>query len=273
MKIKSLKLTLVIPAYNESRHLKLCLDAVSLQTILPDEVIVVDNNSTDKTVEIAKKYSFVKVVSEKKQGIYFARNKGFNTARGEIIARIDADSIIPKNWVEHIKDFYADESHADRAWTSAGYFYNLRMPKVSGWFISQIAYRFNRLLMGHYILWGSTMAITQEQWKAVRPITCARNDIHEDLDLAIHLHELGYKINYDSGINVAVYVRRVLADRHKLWDYLQLWPQTLKVHHMRTWVFGWIGAAILYILSPYTRLNEQVDRLSKSKLYQRLKLN
>jgi len=271
MNNESLKLTLVIPAYNESRHLKLCLDAVKAQLVPADEVIVVDNNSTDKTATIAKKYKFVKVIHEKNQGIYQARNRGFNSAKYNIIARIDADTILPIDWVKRIKEFYSIKSNKNIAWTSAGFFYNIRFPKTNGWIQSQITFRFNRFLLGHYVLWGSTMAITQKQWREVEDLTCKRTDIHEDLDLAIHLHKLGYKIFYDSGISVAVFMRRVLTDRDKLWKYLQLWPQTLKVHRLKTGVLGWIGALILYIFWPFVVINDKIGKLSESKLFQYLK--
>jgi glycosyltransferase involved in cell wall biosynthesis len=271
MKTKSLTLTLVIPAYNESRHLKLCLDAVSVQTVMPDEVLVVDNNSTDATAKIAKKYSFVTVIEESKQGIVYARDKGFNRAKSKIIGRIDADTILPKNWVERVKGFYTYNSNNNAAWTSAGYFYNIRLPRFNGWVQSQITFRFNRILLGHYVLWGSTMAITRDQWAAVKSKTCQRNDIHEDLDLAIHLHKLDYKIHYDSGINVAVYMRRVLSDRKTLWHYLMLWPQTLRVHHMRSWVFGWLGALFLYISVPVPIIGDNLAKIRESELLKKLR--
>lgn len=49
-----LTLTLVIPVFNEEHQIKGCLDAVASQTVMPDEVIVVDNNCTDRTIEIAQ---------------------------------------------------------------------------------------------------------------------------------------------------------------------------------------------------------------------------
>jgi glycosyltransferase involved in cell wall biosynthesis len=269
---KPLTLTIVIPAYNESRHLRLCLDSISIQDFAPSEVIVVDNNSTDDTVAIAKEYSFVKVVKESKQGIYYARNKGFNSAKSEIIARIDADTILPNNWVSRIEKFYEDGLNRDIAWTSAGYFYNMKFPKLNGWIMSQLTFRFNRLLLGHYVLWGSTMAITSEQWIEVKSQTCERTDIHEDLDLAIHLHRLDYRIFYDSGINVAVYLRRVINDRDKLWKYLQLWPQTLRVHNMNSWIFGWCGALTLYVFSPLAVIDDRISKLNDTKLMQKLKI-
>src|SRR5687767_1835934 len=94
-----LRVSLVIPAYNEESHLRACLDAVAAQTVRPFEVIVVDNNSTDTTVAIARSYSFVAVMHESQQGIVYARNAGFNAARGDIIARIDADTHLSPNWI------------------------------------------------------------------------------------------------------------------------------------------------------------------------------
>src|SRR6266404_9608138 len=100
---KTLTLTIVIPAYNEQGYIKACLDSIKNQSEAPNEVIVVDNNSTDKTVEIARKYSFVKVIHEKRQHQVFAQAAGFNLAKGDIIGRIDADSVLPADWVRKIK--------------------------------------------------------------------------------------------------------------------------------------------------------------------------
>src|SRR5437868_10767389 len=102
MSNKPLTLSIVIPAYNEENYLKACLDSVAKQSLKPDEVIVVDNNSTDRTVEIAKRYKFVKVLYEKRQHQVFAQATGFNAAKGEILGRIDADSILSPDWAKKI---------------------------------------------------------------------------------------------------------------------------------------------------------------------------
>ncbi len=99
MPTKELSVSIVIPVYNEEAHLKNCLDAIARQTVAPDEVIVVDNNSTDRSVEIAEKYSFVKVIKEAKQGRAHARNSGFNVATCDVIGRIDAHSLFASDWV------------------------------------------------------------------------------------------------------------------------------------------------------------------------------
>jgi glycosyltransferase involved in cell wall biosynthesis len=263
---KALTLSIVIPVYNEEDHLKACLDSIAQQSEKPNEVILVDNNSTDKTVEIAKSYKFIRVVKEDKQGIVFARDKGFNAVKYDIIARIDADTRLPVNWVERVKSFYKNEENKNNALTGGGYFYNVRLPRVNGWILGQIAYRMNRMLLGHYIVWGSNMALPHKLWQDVKGFVCHRNDIHEDLDLAIHLHRKGHEITYIENLRVGIKMRRVRSDQLKLWDNQRLWPQTLRVHGRWTWVFGWLGAAFLtFIGAPIVRTAELIARLSGRK--------
>jgi len=240
-------LSIVIPAFNEERHIGACLEAIAAQTVKPDEVIVVDNNSTDKTTDIIRKFPFVTVLHEKEQGIVYARNRGFDAVKSDIIGRIDADTILPPDWVERVERFYDNASHFERhAYTGGATCYNIRLPRTNAWFQAQIAYRFNRLLLGHYILFGSNMAIPKKMWQAVHGDVCIRTDIHEDLDLSIHLHRLGYLINYHAADLVGIHFRRVRANHRELMGNLMLWPKTLQTHDNRRWVFGWLGAVFLY---------------------------
>jgi glycosyltransferase involved in cell wall biosynthesis len=256
----SLTLSIVIPAYNEERHLEACLESIARQTEMPDEVIVVDNNSTDRTTKIAQSFSFVKVINEKKQGVVYARDAGFSAVTSNIIGRIDADTILPPNWVEYIQKFYNDETHHNEALSGGCYFYNVRLPRFNGWMQGQIAFRMNRLLMRHYILFGSNMAIPKSLWQAVRNDVCHRTDIHEDLDLAIHAHRAGYQITYHEDFRVGIKMRRVRSDRRKLMANNLLWPQTLRVHGMRTWVLGLLGAFIMYLAVPLVLVAEFIAR-------------
>ncbi len=260
-KSQPLALSVIIPAYNEQRHLEACLDSIAAQKLPPFEVIVVDNNSTDDTQHIAAQFSFVKVVHEPKQGVLYARTKGFNTARGDIICRIDADTVLPRNWTRHIQGFYSEPSHKAAVLTGGAYFYNIRFGRFFGWCLGQIAFRMNRLLMGHYITYGSNMAMPRQVWRSVRGSVCDDTDIHEDLDLAIHLHRLGYVITYHEGHKVGVKMRRVRSARGELWGNLVWWPRTLRRHGKKTWIFGWIGAVILFIAAPLGSIMEFVARI------------
>lgn len=86
-----LKVSLVIPCYNEEDGIKSVLEDVP---DVIDEVVVVDNNCTDRTAEIASKMG-AKVVLETKQGYGAALKKGFLEASGDIISTLDADCMYP----------------------------------------------------------------------------------------------------------------------------------------------------------------------------------
>lgn len=66
------------------------------------EIIVVNNASTDKTKEIALSFPRVKVVDEQRKGIVFARQAGFLVSKGDLIANIDADNILPQGWMKKV---------------------------------------------------------------------------------------------------------------------------------------------------------------------------
>lgn len=236
---KPLTLSIVIPAYNEERYIKRCLDAIAAQTVEPDEVIVVDNNSTDSTAEIAKHYAFVKLLHEPKQGIAYARNRGFNEVSKVIIGRIDADTVLPIDWVEQIKLFYEDPDHAETAVTGGCRFYNLHTGGLTARFYTLLVYRINRLLLGYYFPWGSNSAFPVELWRNVRDQTHDRADIHEDLDLGIHFARNGFNTFYMSRLRVGAAAKRVITMRGELWSWLTMWPRTFRVHNIKTWPLVW----------------------------------
>lgn len=271
MKYKRQRVSIVIPAHNEERYLPACLEALAAQTVRPDEVIVVDNASTDRTAAIAARYPFVKVVHEKRRGRVYARSAGFDASSGDIIGRIDADCVLPLDWVEHIKQFYALERNAREAWSGGPSFYNVPLTRLVGFAYELLAYRFSYLLLGHYTLWGSNMAITREQWQAVRKKTCMRLDIHEDLDLAIHLAQAGFGITYDPLVKVPAELRRIQSNRHELWEYLQWWPRTIRVHGNPAWLICWIvGGLMLYLAALLLVVIDKAKHLLKRPVPVRL---
>jgi glycosyltransferase involved in cell wall biosynthesis len=256
-----MKISIVIPVYNEAQNLDACLRAIARQTTAPYEVIVVDNNCTDGSLAVAQTFPFVTVITERRQGIVHARDRGYNAARGDVIARIDADSLLPKDWLEHIARFYADPEHQNQAFSGGAVFYNVRLPGAVAWLYNFLAFDLNRWLIGHPTLWGSNMALTRRQWQAVKTTVCRQNGLHEDLDLAIHLNEHGFGIFYDRRLRVAANLKRVRSRRRELWDYLQWWPRTLRRHGRRGWWLAWLfGALLLYMLTPLLNLAEYLAR-------------
>ena len=98
-----MKVSFIVPIYNAESILKNCIDSILKQEV-DKEVILIDNNSTDQSVNIIKSYNNNEIVflREETPGAAAARNKGLDCASGEYIAFIDADVVIPnENWVNN----------------------------------------------------------------------------------------------------------------------------------------------------------------------------
>jgi len=96
--------SVIIPAFNEEKTLEACLHSLARQTLSRDryEIIVVDDGSTDGTLEIIKQHPWVESVRQSNQGPAAARNHGVRQARGDIILFTDADCQPLDNWLEEM---------------------------------------------------------------------------------------------------------------------------------------------------------------------------
>src|SRR3989338_1882220 len=195
MKNGSPAISVVIPAFNEEKYLPACLEALKKQTFKNYELIVVDNNSTDKTAQIAKKFG-ARVVKEKKQGMIPARERGFREARAEIIARTDADTVVSPDWLEVI--YVTFKSNSNIVGMTGPFLSPTK--KIPHKIISEINYLYNvkfaNLISKHVYLQGSNMAIRKSAWEKIKVITDDKK-VHEDIDLSYHLSKVG-KIIYNN---------------------------------------------------------------------------
>tara|TARA_B110001454_G_C12697620_1_gene425160 strand:- start:913 stop:1761 length:849 start_codon:yes stop_codon:yes gene_type:complete len=118
-----LKYYIVIPAHNEANFIDLTLDSIVKQTILPKQVVVVNDNSTDNTADIikeySKKYSFIQLVNNQSDinhlpgsKVINAFYKGFNLldSEYEFIVKLDADIILPTNYFEIVSRHFNNNS-------------------------------------------------------------------------------------------------------------------------------------------------------------------
>lgn len=189
-----MKVSVVIPVYNEEKYIEKCLESIVNQKVQPDEIIVVDNNCVDKTAEIAKSFG-ARIVKEEKQGMIQARNAGFNAASCEIIARTDADAILPIDWISKIKENFRDRNLGALS-GPASYFTPPLISRISslGTFVT---FEGIGLLFGHPILAGPNMVLRKSVWEKVKNEVCLSDkDVHEDVDLSIHLNPIT-KIKFD----------------------------------------------------------------------------
>ena len=98
-----LTISVIVCAYNEERFLPACLATLARQTRLPDEIVVVNNASTDRTRAVAASMPGVRVVDEPRKGLVIARETGRRHARGELLAFLDADCRAPDTWLERVE--------------------------------------------------------------------------------------------------------------------------------------------------------------------------
>jgi len=103
-KLQSAKplVSIVIAAYNEQINVIRCIDSfANTKTTYPFEIVVVDNNSSDRTAEVLKKMN-IRYVFQKIQGCGIARQLGMEQAKGKYILTGDADTLYPPQWVEEM---------------------------------------------------------------------------------------------------------------------------------------------------------------------------
>jgi glycosyltransferase involved in cell wall biosynthesis len=92
-------ITFVIPCYNEQDYIKACIRSIRQEAaLIPHEILVIDNNCTDNTAYFAI-YEGAQVIKEPRKGVVYARQTGYEHAKYDLIANIDADSRLYPGWI------------------------------------------------------------------------------------------------------------------------------------------------------------------------------
>ncbi len=187
-----MKLSFVIPAHNEEHYLGHCLESILREAEKQDwtyEVLVVDNASTDGTRALAESFPQVRVVSEPRKGLTRARERGRLEAKGEILAYIDADSRLSKNWFRILKEAFRDPG---LVCLSGPYrYYDLAkirkyFAELGWWLSAPVTYR----LVGYMVL-GGNFAARREALARMGGFDTSIRFYGEDTNIAWRLHRLG----------------------------------------------------------------------------------
>ena len=107
--------SVIVCAHNEARYLPACLHSLLAQTRLPDEILVVNNASTDETRAVALQIPHVRVVDEPRKGLVVARETGRRAATGDILVYLDADCRAPLTWLARIERRFVSAPRPDCA--------------------------------------------------------------------------------------------------------------------------------------------------------------
>lgn len=218
-----MKISFVIPAHNEEAVIGKCLASVFKEITrskggptslapLEAEVVVVDNASTDRTREEALKFPDVTVVRENLKGLVYARRAGWVATGGDLVANIDADTVLPEGWLSTVvKEFakdknlvalsgpylYYDISVFERALVKAFYFF--------GWLI----YLFTHFVLNKgAMLQGGNFVLRRDAWERAGGFDTSISFYGEDTDVARRISKQG-KVLWTWGLPMYTSGRRL----------------------------------------------------------------
>ncbi len=188
-----MKISVVVPAYNEEKCIERCLNSLVKQDYDNFEVILCLNNCTDNTENIAKRFSKVKIVKEERKGVTYARQTGTKEASGEIIASADADSYYPSNWLSGIAGNFENSkvavAYGPVYLESDSYFLKFMSKYVYTWFLIISS------LLGMDNVAGINFAFRKKIFEKTGGYTLDLKSA-EDIDLTNKLRKFG-KVKFD----------------------------------------------------------------------------
>lgn len=186
--------SVVIPCRDDADLLEACLQSLAQQSVPPAEIVVVDNNSADASADVARRYG-ARVVFEPVPGIPAAAGAGYDAvafgadAADLIIARCDADCVLPPDWIARIAENFAANPQLE-VLSGPGVFYG--MPPWAGRLLAGLYLGAYFLAMGSALarwpVFGSNMAMRAGTWQDISN-EVHRDDaqMHDDVCLSFHL--------------------------------------------------------------------------------------
>ncbi len=210
-----MRLSFVIPAYNEEAYLSACLQSILEQTrdlVIPAEIIVVNNASTDNTRQVALSFPGIVLIDEPRKGLTHARQAGFAASTGDLIANVDADSRLTPGWVLKVLSTFA-ENPTLAALSGPLLYYELtpvqnslvRIFYAAAW----LTYALNRYLLGvGSMVQGGNFVVERRALQAIGGYNLEISFYGEDTDTARRLNEVG-DVQFTLGLKMFSSARRL----------------------------------------------------------------
>jgi glycosyltransferase involved in cell wall biosynthesis len=210
-----MRLSFVVPAYNEEAYLPACLESILAQTRGLGgavEVIVVNNASSDRTREMALGYPGVRVVDEPRKGLTFARQAGFAASSGELIANVDSDSRLTEGWVVRVLAAFEAEPKLVSLSGPFVYYDLTATQRVSVrvfYAAAFVVYVLNRwVLRAGSMVQGGNFVLRREALERIGGFNTAISFYGEDTDIARRLQPIGM-VRFSLGLKMFSSARRL----------------------------------------------------------------
>ncbi|WP_299168584.1 glycosyltransferase family 2 protein [uncultured Arthrobacter sp.] len=232
--------SIVIPAYNEEGVIRQCLIAAIYQSMPAHEILVVNNRSTDHTADVVRQMQLeypespIYLLEQNEvQGLIPTRNFGLNHATGDVLGRIDADSVLEPDWVETVQAGFTDPEVA--AATGPVVYYDMPMRRWGLKADDKMRQLVLKLARNQYhFLFGSNMALRRTAWEQIRDRTCLdeQDQMHEDIDISLHLAEQDLVIRYIPAMVSGMSARRLENSPKDYRYYVTRFDRTYRAHEI-----------------------------------------
>ena len=235
--MKKPKIIVVVPAYNEERHIGQFIAALRAGSRQPDYIVLVDNNSSDKTVEIARSFPRIKIISGARQGICYAVTTGYQTAydmHADIVCRSDADARPATDWLYTVERLFNDNPAVVAVTGSQTVYDASSLERYYCLFLDRfIAYSSRLLMRGTIFLRGTNVAFRANVWpQCKKHLLCREDLIHEDMDVSMAMARAG-KLFYEPSMRMPVARRTFIKPAPQAIGYVRRW--------LRVAGFAWRG--------------------------------
>lgn len=202
-------ISVIVPAHNEENYIGNCLKALKNQDFKNYEIIVVNNGSTDKTADVVKKLG-IRVVSQPQPSITKTREKGRLLAKANLLVFIDADTIIPKNYLSKVYKIFENDKEV-AAMSSPYIFYdgNIKTTLLIKFLVAvwPFYFKITRFLRIGSLLFGSNFAARKSILDKIGGFNTNIKFYGEDVDTSKRLSRVG-KTLFVSNLFVKVSARR-----------------------------------------------------------------
>lgn len=176
--------SIIIPVFNEEQYLPKLLDSIIQQTMMVNQVIICDNQSTDTSVSIARSYQDrlpLIVAHEPVKGIVPTVDKAWRMANTDLILKVDSDTVLPKHWVRRVVDHFEKDPQLEACtgpWLPAdGRIFNRIVISLG----SYCGAYFIRMIKGYPLLLGPNSAFRQKSLEHVDGYTNASGCIDDQI--------------------------------------------------------------------------------------------